>query len=228
VAHEILHAATILAMTLGCTVARLPPDLPDSPPLPVRALPPSDVAGHGRVLLDVVGPPAQVEMVQQRDYPWGTEDAIASEFSGGLETTRGELVRPACERTPCILDMPFGTYEFRFTQGERRDTAFVAFGFVPSVAVHAVGDRRPGSVALSVCGGILAAASVVTIPLGSALAVTAPPPDSNQDPGDRRVIGLATAAIGVIAALGAVACLRSGSARDSSGPVRQWPVSGPP
>src|SRR5258708_6173715 len=116
----------VLVSALGCSVPKAPPVFPEHSP-PSTHLPPSDVPGHGRVLLDVVGQPARVEVIESRDYPWGTPGAIASEFSGGLETTRGERVRPACEHTPCVLDMPFGTFEFRFSQGARRDTAFVTF-----------------------------------------------------------------------------------------------------
>jgi hypothetical protein len=224
---RVLDLVPVVAFALGCNLPRPPPALPDHAP-PVASLPPSELAGHGRVLLDVVGQPALVEVVERRDYPWGTPEAIASEFSGGLETTRGERVRPACERTPCVLDMPFGTYELRFTQGARQDTAFVSFGSVPSLAVHAVGDRRPDSTPLAVCAGVLAATAVITLPLGSALAVTAPPPDVQQDPNDRRSIGLAIAGIGVLAALGAVACIRNASEVDRSGPVRQWPAPGTP
>ncbi|MDP9000892.1 MAG: hypothetical protein M3O46_12355, partial [Myxococcota bacterium] len=216
-----------LALSLGCRPLPQPPALPERPLADVR-LPPSDLPGHGRVRLDVVGPPARLELVELRDYPWGTSASLAAESSGGLETTRGERVRPACERTPCVLDMPFGNYEFRFTQLDRVDTAFVTFGPVPTYAVHAVGSRRPDSPPWALVGGVLAATALIALPLGIGLAVTDPPPEVHQNPNDRRTTGIASATIGVAALIAAIACVSTGGELDRSGPIRQWPAVGTP
>jgi hypothetical protein len=217
---------TALALVLGCE-ARRAPVLPERPP-PSAPLQPSDVPGNGRVRLDVVGAPARVELVEFRDYPWGTKDSTAALLYGGLATDRGERIQPTCDRTPCIIEMPHGSYEFRFTQGDRVDTAFVTFGAVPSLAVHAVGDRKPDSLPLEVLGGLFAATAIIALPLGAGLAATDPPPEVHQDPNDRRTIGLVTLGIGIVAVLGMIPCLAFAPAADRSGPVRQWPAQGAP
>src|SRR5260370_10280989 len=215
-----------LALVLGCEVRRAPA-LPESPP-PSHPLQPSDVPGNGRVRLDVVGAPARVELVEFRDYPWGTKDRSAALLYGGLATNRGERSRPACDRTPCIIEMPHGSYEFRFTQGDRVDTAFVTFSAVPSLALHAVGDRKPDSLPVAIVGGLFAATAIIALPLGAGLAATDPSPEVHQDPADRRTIGLVTLGIGIVAVLGMIPCLAYGPAADRSVPVRQWPAPGAP
>ncbi len=143
-------------------------------------------------------------------------------------TNRGERSRPACDRTPCIIEMPHGSYEFRFTQGDRVDTAFVTFSAVPSLALHAVGDRKPDSLPVAIVGGLFAATAIIALPLGAGLAATDPSPEVHQDPADRRTIGLVTLGIGIVAVLGMIPCLAYGPAADRSGPVRQWPAPGAP
>jgi hypothetical protein len=213
-------------LLVGCAEVPLAPALPERPP-PATPLASSDVPGRGQVRLDVVGAPARVELVEQRDYPWGPIDSATASLYGGLLTMRGEHVRPACDATPCLLDMPYGTYEFRFTQGERQDTAFVTFGPTATQGFHAVGSRKDDQSALGILGGVLAGVAVLTIPIGGALAVTDPPPSIQQTPGDRHTTGFVSLGIGVAALAGAIACLSAASSVDRSGPVRQWPAEAP-
>jgi hypothetical protein len=123
--------------------------------------------------------------------------------------------------------MPFGTYEFRFTQGEQRDTAFVTFGPTASQALHAVGARKDDQSALGILGGVLAGVAVITIPIGGALTVTDPPPSIEQTPVDRHTTGLAALGIGVAALVGSLACLFGAGYVDRSGPIRQWAAETP-
>lgn len=207
-------------MALGCRASLPSPALPERPPegTPIGA---PDGAGIGRVRLDVVGDPAQVEIVERRDYPWGLGTVVA-DAAGGLQSTLGEHVRDACKQTPCVLDMPRGIYELRFTQWGHQDTAFVTFGATPSYAVHAVGSRRPERVGLGTLGGLLAATAIMLVPIGTGLAVTSPTPDQPGDPGTRHAIGIALAGVGVAALFGTFACLANMLEADRSGPVRQW------
>jgi hypothetical protein len=208
---------------MGCAHVS-PPALPDQPPVG-EPLARSTVAGLGRVRVDVVGKPARVELVEGRDYAEGTQPAVAANFNGGVETTWGERVRPACDKTPCDLELPYGTYELRYTQGNRTDTGFVSVDPAPSVAVHAIGERRRDSTVLNLCGGFLAATALIAFPIGAGLVVTSPEPGSGQTSDDRRTIGLTTLLVGGAALVGAAVCLTTGPGFDRSGPTRQWPVA---
>jgi hypothetical protein len=179
------------------------------------------------VRLDVVGPPARVELVEQRDYPWGPLSSAGAALYGGLLTTRGERVRPACDATPCLLDMPYGIYEFRFTQGDRQDTAFVTFGSSATQALHSMGARRDDRTEFGILGGVLMAIAIIAVPTGAAFAMTDPPPDVQQTPSDRHTIGFVSLGIGIAALLGTIACLNLGVYVDHSGPVRQWAAEAP-
>jgi hypothetical protein len=120
--------------------------------------------------------------------------------------------------------MPYGTYEFRFTQGERQDTAFVTFGSTATQAVHAMGARRDDRTEFGILGGLLAAIAIIAVPTGAAFAVTDPPPSAQQTADDRHTIGFVSLGIGVAALLGTIACVNQGAYVDRSGPVRQWPA----
>jgi len=217
--------AASVAAALGCA-----PALPRAPALP-SAVPPAqlDPPGDshlGRVQLEVVGDPAKVEIVERRDYPDGERVGVEARLAGGLLTTRGEHARALCDRTPCVADLPLGTYELRYTQGKRQDTAFVTFGSAPSTALHAVGARRPDPSTLGPVAGILGAFALIAVPVGGWLAVSAPPDGS--DPASRQIGGAMALALGVAAAAGMLACLASSGEVDHSGPVRQQTVGDAP
>jgi hypothetical protein len=92
--------------------------------------------GLGRVVLDVQDGPAVVERVQG-----ASASGIAGShvLSGSLEISRRVCV------TPCVLDLPPGPQELRFTSvndGERTSTGFVNIDDRPSAYRHALGTQR--------------------------------------------------------------------------------------
>lgn len=112
-----------------------------APQIPERILPNVSTAGApapglGRVLLDVQEGPAVVERVHG-----ASASGIAGTrmLSGSVEISRRVCV------TPCVLDVPAGPQELRFTlidDEERTSTGFVNVDARPSAYRHAIGTQR--------------------------------------------------------------------------------------
>jgi hypothetical protein len=226
-------AAVLLAVhALGCADVARPPALPDRPPsaTPLGA---TNEPGIGRVQVDVVGEPARVGIIDYREYKWESGNGAIARDAGGLQTSRGEMLRIVCERTPCVLDLPYGTYELHFGQAPREDSAFVTVGATPSYAVHAVGDRRPAHLERAALAGVLLGTAMAGIPLGVGFGVTSPSTDPQdpgwmRDAGARRGVSLTMLGVGIAALIAGTVFLRAAPEVDHSGPLRQWTAGGAP
>jgi len=112
-----------------------------APPAPAQVLPNVEVGGSpapglGRVVLDVQEGPAVVERVHG-----GRASGIAGShaLSGSFE-----LAQRVCI-TPCVIDVPAGPQQLRFTlvdDDERTSTGFINVDDRTGVYRHAIGTQR--------------------------------------------------------------------------------------
>jgi len=158
-----IHA---LALTAAGCIHELPPVAtpgPAAPPLSAAPVPP----GRGRVYLDVVDGPTEVQVVKPIK---GQE-----ELNGETFETETLEVQTACT-TPCVLDLPLGRHLLNFpvrgAGGE--DVVRVTASPSPTLYRRGLGWRRRGGAGfvLGVLGASLGGTSFVTgaalLPVGLA------------------------------------------------------------
>jgi hypothetical protein len=156
----------VLALGAAGCIHELPPVAtpgPAAPPLSAAPVPP----GSGRVYLDVVDGPTEVQVVRPIK---GQE-----ELNGETFETETLEVQAACT-TPCALDLPLGRHLLNFpvrgAGGE--DVVRVIASPSPILYRRGLGWRRPGGTgfALGVLGASLGGTSFVTgaalLPVGLA------------------------------------------------------------
>jgi hypothetical protein len=171
-------AATALALVpllAGCyRTVRLPAPPQPTPVVPAVALDGSPAGGLARVVLDAADGPALVETI--------SGGAAAARL--GTTTLGGSLtVSSRLCTTPCVVDLPPGPHELRYTlldDPDRTSTAFVNVDGRPSVYRHAVG-RQENNAWKGYVGWPLLSVGVL-LSLGG-LQVAADP-DSELDSGD--------------------------------------------
>lgn len=149
----------VVAVFLGGCVLRLP-----APPVPARSRPGVSVpheppaAGHGRVIIETAdGRPSTVYLIA---------GAVFVAFSDGV-AGGGIDIRRLC-MTPCVVDLPYGQHELRFTVDGDTQGAGSAYvnvsGRTSVLRVNLGQQKRPGGIALF--GGTLELLGIVGAPLG--------------------------------------------------------------
>jgi hypothetical protein len=154
------HSYLLAFVALGsaCTDKYLPtPETPARvlPALPVEPGPAAE--GQGRIALDVVDGPSTVEEIL------ATESWKGTYVAGSAERTRH-----LCD-TPCVLNLPYGTYNMRFTlkDGSRHSEENVVIGARPSVYRYATGSNNmPMGKVWGVVGLIVAGVAAGGISIG--------------------------------------------------------------
>jgi hypothetical protein len=160
----------LLPLLLASCIHKLPPPRAPAEQAPQLALPTTPPkAGYGRTYLDVPEGVANVDLF----VGTGRVAGAFPLFVGGLlmTMTYSESVdefRRLCI-TPCVLDLPSGTHEVKFTMRgdpERTDRTTVMFD-APAAYVHSIGrdQRNKGKLIGSAFVFSTGAAFVLTSPI---------------------------------------------------------------
>lgn len=176
--HAMLRRLSVLSLVVvawGCGIPTiLPPRTPPTqqmPPVQVPAAPP--LPGQGRVVIEATDGPMDVAVAPQQRFTGGTAVPMAS--------------GPLC-RTPCVADIPFGSYNLYFSglrsDSGRGDMAPLNVGEGMTVMRRAPGLYRTppyiqvspillglGSIVLFTAGGVLVGATPDEPTAGSVLIV---------------------------------------------------------
>ncbi len=156
----VVHAFAMFVAS-GCSfTTQLPPRQAPTEELPrLRLPPPPPEAGKGRVALDSMGEDAEVV--------WRVDSEVAFGY-GAYRNAYGyaKTTVPVC-RTPCVANLPYGTYKLEFTGEDGRiQTVDLMVGEEPLVVRVRMGrdDPGPGAITsigttLMITGGVLGLAA---------------------------------------------------------------------
>jgi len=159
----------LAALAAGC-VKQLPPAATPQPVVPAVATTTPPVEGQGRLVVDVVDGPTQVQQVTMQAHP-------IDRGQGRVTYGFSEEPSPLCATSPCVADVPVGNLLLGFPVAGNRggmETELVYVGAEPGVYRRALSyyHHKPvgflyvfGVVATSV-GGAAAMTGVALLPAG--------------------------------------------------------------